>query len=799
MKLKRTPLATTAVLLCASLAVLPQANAESAPATVPTTAPATAVVGGQTSGDSLFPHQGNTGYDVQHYDIDLAYAAGGSITATTTIDAVTTGEPLSEDSLDLEGLTVDAVTVDGAAAPFTRVTDEDEGIHKLVVTPTTPVSDAFTTQITYSGTPTAHTDPDGSMEGWTSTTNGAVALNEPVGAMTWFPTNNTPTDKATFTTALTVPYNAVLPFLNRTAVSTGVLDSVTTAASTRTFTWEQPHQQAPYLALAAIGRYTSAEGSVALTEGTTEEWSYANTVIQGTSGFANRRAQLSPMLQAIERSYGTYPGASIGVVVDTSTLGYALETQDRPYFETTIGQNTLIHELAHQWFGNAVSPTDWSDIWLNEGPATFIATQVEAELYGGDSTEDTYYDLWDSTAADSAFWTTPVAGFDDPADLFGAPTYNRGAMTLEAIRSALGDDVFGEIMSTWIERYAGGDASTAEWIALSEEISGRDLTAFFSDWLFETDKPAWPSRWTLDLSTAPAPGATLDPEDPFSLTLSATNVGKVAQTGSVVTLDATSLLAQADLGALPGSVSLDGTTLTWAVPDNAVGATTEVTIPATVKTEPPSSNPVTLEAYAETLGATCGACNAALEINAPQQIQPAPTPTIAGTLRLDRQLTATVGPWPAAADLTYQWLRDGAAVDGATDTTYDLTLADLDARMSFEVRGTQEGFLPTTRTSEPTDRVGKGVQSRRKRPGIDGTARVGRPLRALVPARDAGTTTTYQWYAGKKPIKKATSRWFTITKKQRGKRVRVQTTTTKTGYLDVVKVSKRTKKVKKRT
>ncbi|MBU1800995.1 MAG: hypothetical protein KKA97_01870 [Actinobacteria bacterium] len=790
MKLTRTPLATTAVLLCASLAVLPQANAEQAPAT--------AVVGGQTSGDSLFPHQGNTGYDVQHYDVDLAYASNGSITATTTIDAVTTGEPLSEYSLDLEGLTVTAVTVNDAPATFTRLTDEDQGIHKLVVTPAAPVSNAFTTAVTYSGTPTAHTDPDGSMEGWTSTTGGAVALNEPVGAMTWFPNNNTPTDKATFSTALTVPFNAILPFLNRTAVSTGVLDSVTTSGSTRTFTWEQPHQQAPYLSLAAIGRYSGAESDVALSEGTTAEWSYANTLIEGASGFANRRAQLSPMLQSIERSYGTYPGASIGVVVDTSTLGYALETQDRPYFEGSIGQNTLIHELAHQWFGNAVSPSDWSDIWLNEGPATFIATQVEAELYGGDSTEDTYYDLWDSTAAGSAFWTTPVAGFDDPADLFGAPTYNRGAMTLEAMRSALGDEVFGEIMRTWIERYAGGDASTAQWIALSEEISGRDLTAFFTDWLFDTDKPAWPSRWSLDLSSTPATGATLDPEDPFSLTLSATNVGKVAQTGSVVTLDATSLLAQADLDTLPAGVTQSGTTLTWAVPANPVDATTAVTIPATVKTEPPSSNPITLEAYAETLGATCGACTTTLEVDAPQPIEPAPTPAISGVLRLDRQLTATVGDWPSGADLDYQWLRDGSPIDDATDTTYDLTLDDLGARMRFEVSATQEGFLPTTRTSEPTAAVGKGVQSKRKRPGLDGVARVGRPLRALVPARDAGTTTTYQWLAGKKPIKKATSRWYTITKKQRGKRLRVQTTTTKTGYHDVVRVSLRTKKVKKR-
>ncbi len=489
---------SVAGLLCAGLLVAPQA----ATAVAPTPGPG-AVAGGRTSGDTLFPNQGNSGYDVRHYDVAIAYAANGSITATTTIDAtVTAAEALSEFALDLEGLTVSAVTVNGAAATFSRVTDAATTTYKLIVTPATPITGDFTVAVTYSGTPTAHTDPDGSMEGWTRTqSGGVVALNEPVGAMTWFPNNNTPTDKATFTTKLTVPYFPLPGFpTNQTAVSTGSLASVTSTTSTRTFTWEQPNQQATYLALAAIGTYTTAESDVALTTGTTREWSYANTAIEVPSSFGTRRAQLSPMLKAIERNYGTYPGASIGMVVDQSTLGYALETQDRPYFETSIGQNTLIHELVHQWFGNAVSPTDWSDIWLNEGPATFVATQVTAELYGGDSTEDVYYDEWNTTAANSTFWQTPVAGFSDPADLFGSPTYERGAMTLEAMRSALGEEVFLEIMSTWIETYSGGDASTAEWIALSEEISGRDLTAFFQDWLYDTDKPAWPSRWDLALT-----------------------------------------------------------------------------------------------------------------------------------------------------------------------------------------------------------------------------------------------------------------------------------------------------------
>jgi hypothetical protein len=685
--------------VCAGLLVVPQAGAEP-------TGLERAVAGARTAGDTLFPHQGNGGYDVGHYDIDLAYAADGTIAATTTIEAtVTATEALSEFSLDLEGLTVSAVTVDGAEAAHERVVDAEEGIHKLVVTPAAPVTGTFTTAVTYAGTPTAHTDPDGSMEGWTQTAGGnVVALNEPVGSMTWFPNNNTPRDKATFTTALTVPYLPLVPAVNRTAVSTGVLDSVTETASTRTFTWEQPNQQATYLSLVSIGVFTEGLSNVALTEGTTPEWSYANTLLAGPSGFEQRRGQLSEMLQAIERSYGTYPGAATGLVVDNSTLGYALETQDRPYFENTIGQNILLHELAHQWFGNAVSPTDWSDIWLNEGPATFIPIQVEAELYDGPSTEDFFHGEWARRAAGNPFWARPIAGFTDAEGLFAGPNYDRGAMTLEAMRTALGDAVFTEIMSTWIERYAGEDASTAEWIALSEEISGFDLTAFFQDWLYDADKPAWPSRWSLDLTSSPASGATLDAGDPFSVTLTAVNQGKVNQSGSVVTVDAASLLAQADLGPLPAGVTRTGSTLMWTVPDNGLADAESVTVPATVK-QTATSDPIVLRARAATLGATCGTCTTTLRVDgrdAPVAQGPRKRPRIEGTARVGRTLRAVVGPRHPASTTTLQWLADDRPVRGETRRRLVLTRALVGERLRLRATTTRPGFLPLVLQSKQT-------------------------------------------------------------------------------------------------
>ena len=794
---KRTTAAiatTVAGLVCSSLLLAPSPSTAADPVF-------SSVAGGRTAGDTLFPHQGNSGYDVQHYDLAITYARNGSIQATATIDArSTTPAALSEFSLDLEGLTVSAVVVDDVAASYSRIAETDT--HKLVVTPATPVLGDFTTVVTYAGTPTSHTDPDGSTEGWTSTSSGGVvALNEPVGAMTWFPNNNTPRDKATFTTRLTVPFTppeADQVPINQTAVSTGVLESVTTTSTSRTFTWEQPHQQATYLSLVAIGNYLGATSDVPLTVGTTPEWSYANAVISPIASFATGRAKLSPILKALEARYGTYPGASTGLVVDSSTLGYALETQDRPYFEFTVGQNTLIHELAHQWFGNAVSPSDWSDIWLNEGPATYLATQVEAELYGGDSTEDTYYDLWESTDADDDFWDVPVAGFEDPADLFGAATYDRGAMTLEAMRTALGTDVLDEIMATWIERFGGRDASTADWMALSEEVSRQDLRLFFDDWLFDTDKPAWPSRWTLDLDVATT-GDVASADEPLSMTLSTTNEGKVVQSGMLAKIDIEALLGQARLGDLPDGVTRMRNTLTWRIPDVALGASATVTIPARTKQPLRSAEPIDIETYAATLGATCGTCLRTVEFAGPFALFPTPAPSVEGTARVGERLTATVGDWSDGVSLAFAWLRDGEAVPGATRTVYRLRAADLGFRLTVAVTGSKPDFLPVTTISDPTRVVVEGVQRARKRPTIRGQARVGRTVRAVLRGgRDAGTSTAYQWRVGKKRLPGETSRSLSLTRDERGRRVRVVAVTSKPGFETVRKVSEPTRVTRRR-
>ena len=156
----------------------------------------------------------------------------------------------------------------------------------------------------------------------------------------------------------------------------------------------------------------------------------------------------------------------------------------------------------HQWFGDNVSPEFWNDLWLSEGPATYAEVQLPNEA----GTETSFYNQWNTTGPGSATWTTPAANpvDDDPSDLFDSHVYDRGAMALEALRTAIGAATFADLMEEWQIRYGGTAKGTEDFIALAEELSGRQLDAFFQDWIYDNDKPAWPGRFNLALASTPA-------------------------------------------------------------------------------------------------------------------------------------------------------------------------------------------------------------------------------------------------------------------------------------------------------
>jgi hypothetical protein len=787
------------------------------------------VAGGLSAGDSLFPNQGNSGYDALHYDIDLTVDVAVSSTtdapATTTfssartaVTARTTGAPLSSYSFDFQGstgtldastLVVDTVTVDGVDADFTRVentttSDATTDVHKLVVTPATPVDGDFTTVVTYHGTPVSHTDTDGSSEGWNATTDGATFLNQPVGSMTVFPNNNTPRDKATYSISVDAPSglgtsSAANPGVRDAAVvSNGELTSKTPSqdGTRTTWVWDQEKQMASELTLISIGRYDVYESEIALASGRTiKEWSFIDPSISEKAQKVTQasRAQLKGILDFLETTYGPYPGNSTGLVTDVvpDTIGYALETQDRSFFPDAAGLKTTIHEVMHQWFGDNVSPVDWNDIWLNEGPAKYSEHQVPFEGLGTSttSTEQAVFKTWQAAKSDAGLWTVPTAKMSEASELFGGQVYDRGAMALEALRTSIGAKPFAELMRQWQARHGGTSQRTSDFIALAEEISGRDLDAFFETWIYTTGKPAWPARFDLSLK---GPEKTLLPGETSAFSLSSTNTGKVEQTGSVATLDLSTVLPALALGDLPQGVELDGSTLTWTVPSTPTGESSSVSIPFTVRTGSAGTTG-RVTARASTLGSTCADCSADVSVKA-RQLAASPVPAISGTPRVGETLTAIPGTWDEGTTLSYQWLRDGSPIAGATAPSHALVAADWRRRISVVVTGTKADHESISRTSAPTS-VRPGVLVRRPKPAVKGTPNVGRRLTVKRAAYDPGVSLRYAWYVGGHRVGGSTSS-LKVAKSYRGERITVRVSVRKPGYVTWTSRSAKTRTVR---
>ncbi|GIH19317.1 M1 family metallopeptidase [Rugosimonospora africana] len=191
--------------------------------------------------------------------------------------------------------------------------------------------------------------------------------------------------------------------------------------------------------------------------------------------------------------FGPYPFTEAGGVVDSAPFGFALETQTRPTYSPDMfmfedkAVSVVVHEMAHQWFGDAVSLDRWRDIWLNEGFATY-AEWLWAEHNGGVTAQQKFDDNYANFDVDSPYWAEPLNdpgpdGVNDPV------AYERGAMTLQVLRDRVGDQKFFQILRTWVATYKGGNATTADFQATAERVSGRQLDDIFNDWVYGTGKP----------------------------------------------------------------------------------------------------------------------------------------------------------------------------------------------------------------------------------------------------------------------------------------------------------------------
>ncbi len=456
-----------------------------------TAASAAPVAGGAGIGDPYYPDYGNSGYDVGHYQLDVTYAPSSDLlTGRATITAKAT-EDLKRFNLDF-GLAASSVTVDGKPA---RTNQSDP--HELVVTPRKPVKAGrtMTVVVTYAGVPSA-TEIDG-LKPWVRTADGAVAVGEPEIAAWWYPSNDHPRDKATFDITIHVPKGVE-------AISNGRLVSQRFGRDADTWRWRETKPMATYLLFMAIGQFD-------VTSGTTDDGKYWLNAIASDGGaegtYAAADLARTPEVLAWEsRQWGPYPYAEMGGVAPKADFGFALENQTRPVYTRGFWRNgpniyVVVHEQAHQWYGDSVSVQNWRDIWLNEGFASFTEW-LWSEGHGEGTGAELLSAYYNGIPATSSFWSLRIGDPGKGREFSGA-VYDRGAMTLQALRHRIGDPAFFQVMRTWAQRHRYGNGSIAEFTALAERLSGADLGSFFEHWLYTGSKPAATAENGLDGVAAP--------------------------------------------------------------------------------------------------------------------------------------------------------------------------------------------------------------------------------------------------------------------------------------------------------
>ncbi|HEV3378811.1 MAG TPA: M1 family metallopeptidase [Thermoleophilaceae bacterium] len=447
--------------------------------------------GAPGAGDPYYPFAGNGGYDVSHYDLELDYqpADPDFLRGEAEITARAT-HSLSRFNLDLRPwFTVSRIEVNGSRATFTR-----EGAHELVITPRKGIrrGKKFEVEVEYAGDPQHVVDPDNSIEGWIRTHDGAFVVNEPQGSPGWYPANDTPKDKATYDFEVSVPEGLE-------AIANGVLEGRKTKRGRTTWEWEERDPMAPYLATATNGDFELRFGR---TLGGLLEYNAVDpTTRRSLSPTSPPEPQLAwsliestqpAALQLFTDLYGPYPFDAIGAIVDYApNVFYSLESQGKANYWRVPPESTIVHEVAHQWFGNAVTPEQWPDIWLNEGFATW-SEWIYDERNDGPTAQETFGDLYEAWGSDPDFdyLNVPPGDVGGPEHLFAGTVYDRGAMTLQALRVKVGDEAFFRTLRTWYFKYRYGNATTADFTAVAEGVSGQQLDDFFRVWLYESGKPA---------------------------------------------------------------------------------------------------------------------------------------------------------------------------------------------------------------------------------------------------------------------------------------------------------------------
>ncbi len=424
--------------------------------------------------DSYYPAMGDPGVDALHYDLQLTWSP-----PRRTLDGVATvvfraTRAAGFFQLDLgPALAVGSVLVDGV-----EVEAEHEGKDLQVLSPVL-ADERHVVEIRYSGTPQPVEAPttrgDFSTSGFTITPSGETwTMQEPYGAHTWYPVNDQPSDKALYDFTLTVP----TPW---TGVANGELTSTTEQGGRTTTEWHLAEPAASYLTTVAFGDYTSTTNKSA----SGVEISY--WVPRGRPGLADRLMRAAAGLDWLEERLGPYPFDTLGFLLVDSQSGMETQTMiTLGQTDYTLSEAVLVHEMAHQWYGDQVSPDDWRDVWMNEGMAMYLQAMWEAEQSGIGIDEQ--LDQYASVERFSRQESGPPAAYDS-GEFGEGNIYYGPALMWHELRERIGDDRFFDVVRGWPVARDNRSTGRDDYWAWLEQSTGEELTSFFDAWLLGETTP----------------------------------------------------------------------------------------------------------------------------------------------------------------------------------------------------------------------------------------------------------------------------------------------------------------------
>lgn len=432
--------------------------------------------------------------DVQHYTFRIALDdASDEIRGRATLDVrfvqggvTTIALDLASPAADGTGMTVDEVAGGAGALTFTHTADRLQVA--LAAAPAPGSIQSFT--VAYHGKP---------GDGLNITKNRygdrtVFADNFPDRARDWLPTVDHPSDKATCDFVVDAP-------AREQVVANGRLVEETDLAGDRRRThWRESEPIATYLMVIGVARfavqYVDEIGNVPI-----ETWVYPQDRDAGFFDFARTRR----VLEFFGDRIGPYDYEKLANVESTTRYGGMENASNIFYTERAVTgtrrvESTVVHEVAHQWFGDAVTESDWNHVWLSEGFATYFTHLFDEWAYGRDRLVAGMARDRDTVLAFAA-GNPDLRVVDDRVPIrkvLSPYTYQKGGWVLHMLRRRIGDDAFWEGIRTYYRTYRNGNALSEDFARVLSEASGQDLTAFFHQWLYEPGQPDIRATWHYD-------------------------------------------------------------------------------------------------------------------------------------------------------------------------------------------------------------------------------------------------------------------------------------------------------------